>query len=283
VNNAKNKNIQYVSHVGDLTDGSTDTEWIVVKRNFDKLLKNDIAHGFVPGNHDYNDGVGRNRASSRMNNYLPYSTYSQTSYFGGALYDGDILNYYDIKRIDGIDYLFLNLEFGPKDSTLLWANRVVESYPNHRVIVTTHNYTEPNGTMSGPNDAYPSSKYGIGKGNSINDPIEMFDKFVSQHPNIFMTLSGHLSFDDVVYRKYYGVHGNAIHQILIDAQGSLVNSTDMFCDVLALMKFNEAEKKVFFYWYSPLKDKYLNIQNQFEFSFADEKNPSIGSAMGRGE
>ena len=278
VNNRYNKNIQYILHVGDLVDNASDVQWEAVRRNFNKLVDNEIQFGFVPGNHDYDDGAGRSRPTTMYNKYLPYSKYSKLPYFGGALYEGSMDNYYNIVNIDGIDYLFMNLEFGPRDCSLDWANRIVEEYPNHRVIVTTHHNMEPNGTVATKDDIYNASKYGIGKGNSVNDPYQVFDKFVKQHQNIFMVFSGHTSYDDIVHRVDEGVNGNKIHQILIDAQGSMATSKDGFTDVFAIMKVNEAKKKMYIYWYSPYRNQYLNIQNQFVLDFADENNPTIGPA-----
>ena len=106
----------------------------------------------------------------------------------------------------------------------------------------------------------------------------MFDKFVKQHQNIFMVFSGHIAYDDIVHRVDEGVNGNKIHQILIDAQGSMATSEDGFTDVFAIMKVNEAKKKMYFYWYSPYRNQYFNIQNQFVLDFADANNPTIGPA-----
>lgn len=276
VNNAKTKNIQYVTHVGDLCDASSIPEWENVQRNYTKLVDNDIKIGFAPGNHDYDDGGGRSRPLSKMQQYLPYSYWSQMSYFGGAMYEGDLANYYNLIYVDGVKYLFLNLEFGQRDCTILWANRVVEQYPDHRVIVSLHHFTEQDGTIGGPNSPHKPSGYGIGKGNSVNDPYQLYEKFIKKHANMFMVLSGHVSFDDILHGTKIGDHGNTIHHILIDAQGSLSRTKYGWTDVFALFKINEAEKNIYTYWYSPLQDKYLNIQNQFVFNFADPYNPAIG-------
>ena len=77
--------------------------------------------------------------------------------------------------------LIINLEFGPRDSVLKWANRVCDMYPNHRVIISTHSYIEPNGEIAQSYSPYAASKYGIGAGNSSNDGQEMFDKLVKKH------------------------------------------------------------------------------------------------------
>lgn len=278
--NKSQKNIQYVSFVGDLTDtcdvnSETDTQWETVVKNFSKLDENDVSYGFVPGNHDYDDGVGRSRPATKMNHYLPYDKYSQKEYFGGAYYKGDILNYYNVKRICGVDYLFLNLEFGPRDSVLKWANRVCESYPDHRIVVSTHSYIEPNGEICQNYSPYAPNKYGIGGGNTSNDGQEMFDKFIKRQPNVFMVFSGHNSSDDIIYRTDKGLYGNTIHSFLIDAQGSFFTAA---CDVLAMFKINEYKKEASVYWYSPNENKYLNRQNQFVFSFADKSNPTVGAS-----
>lgn len=279
VNNKSSKNIQYVTFVGDLTDtcdleNETDTEWETATSNLKKLDDSDIAYGFVPGNHDYDDGVGRSRPATKMNKHLPYEKYAAKDYFGGAYYKGDIVNYYNIKKISGIDYLFLNLEFGPRDSVLKWANRVCEAYPNHRVVVSTHSYVEPNGEITQTYSRYAPSRYGIGSGNSSNDGQEMFDKFVKKQKNVFIVFSGHNSSDDIIYRTDTGENGNTIHSFLIDAQGSFYSDS---CDVLSIFKVNEAKKEVSVYWYSPYEGQYLNRQNQFTFNFADEMNPAIGA------
>lgn len=280
--NKDSKNIQYISFVGDLTD-TCDLingirtpnlpQWNTVVRNFNKLNQANISYGFVPGNHDYDDGVGRSRSASFMNTYLPYKKYSNHPDFGGAYLEGDILNYYNKKKINGIDYLFLNLEFGPRDSVLLWANRVIEQNPTSRVIISTHSYIEPDGRITNASDQYAASKYGIGGGNSSNDGIDMWNKLVKKHSNIFIVFSGHNSSDDIIYRKDIGEHGNTIHSFLIDAQGSFDSQS---CDVLSIFKINEEQKKAYVYWYSPNEGKYLNKQNQFVIDFQDNMNKTIG-------
>ncbi|MCQ2814916.1 MAG: hypothetical protein MJ227_01280 [Bacilli bacterium] len=274
-NSLKTKNTKYVTFVGDLCDNATvESQWDVVTRGFKKLDNTGVNYGFVPGNHDYDDGGGRSSSLNLFNSHLPYSYYSQKEYFGGSAAPNRIDNYYNLVQIDGIDYCFINLEFGPRDCILEWANRVCEMYPNHRIVVTTHHYLEPAGTVNDSSDYYAASRYK----SDVNDGDQVFKKFISKHSNMFMVFSGHTSYDDIVYRRDIGIHGNYIHNILIDAQGSLIATPYSFCDVLSLFKINEAEKKAYVYWYSPLHDKYLNIQNQFEFSFADENNPAIGLA-----
>ena len=277
VDNAKAKNIQYVTHVGDLCDASSIPEWENVRRNYTKLVDNDIKIGFAPGNHDYDDGSGRARPLTKMQEYLPYEYWSKTSYFGGAMYEGDLANYYNLIYVDGVKYLFMNLEVGQRDCTIAWANRVVEQYPDHRVIVSLHHFTEQDGTIATAASPHKPTGYGIGKGNSCNDPYQLYEKFIKRHANMFMVLSGHVSFDDILHGTKIGDYGNTIHHILIDAQGSLARTEYGWTDVFALFKINEAEKNIYTYWYSPLQDKYLNIQNQFVINFADPYNPAIGA------
>lgn len=272
-------NLQYICFLGDLTDTCdrdnrlTFPEWNRVTKNFVKFDEAGISYGFIPGNHDYDDGGGRTRSCEVFNRFLPYSKYSQKDYFGGAYFKGAMQNYFNIKNICGVDYLFMQLEFGPRDEVLTWANRVLDAYPNHRAVISTHSYLEPDGTITNPQDRYaPREGYGIGGGNSANNGIDMFEKVISQHSNVFMVWSGHCSSDDIIYRVDKGVHGNKIHTFLIDAQGSFFTAP---CDVFSYFKINEARKTANVYWYSPENDKYLNSQNQFVIDFSDEFNPTI--------
>ena len=270
----KTKNLKYVTYVGDLCDDARQqSHWDVVKHHFSMLEQKGVPYGFVPGNHDYDDGGGRVRSTVMLNTNLPYDHYASLPYFGGAFYDGMIDNYYNLIDMDGVKYMFLNLEWGPRDTVLEWANRVVDQYPDHRVIVTTHYYTDTDGNIGSNKYSYPPSKYGIGSGGSSNDPDEMHEKFTKRHRNIFMVFNGHVSHDDQVYNPMKGMYGNTIHCILVDAQGSLQGDA---CDVLGLYKVNEAKKEISAYWYSPTTDKYLNPQSQFTFSFEDANNPTVG-------
>ena len=60
--------------------------------------------------------------TAMANKYFPLSDYKQKSYWGGSA-DGKTLdNYYINLRSGDTDWLVLNLEFGPSDEALQWAD-----------------------------------------------------------------------------------------------------------------------------------------------------------------
>ena len=63
--------------------------------------------------------------------------------------------------------------------------------------------------------------------------------------------------------------------MLIDGQGTKYKG-DGAQDMLMLVHVNEAKKTMNFVYYSPEKGKVWNLQNQYQISFADEFNPTIG-------
>ena len=64
----------------------------------------------------------------------------QKNYWGGSA-DGKTLdNYYINFRSGDTDWMVLNLEFGPSDKALQWADSIVGIRPDNLVILNTHAY-----------------------------------------------------------------------------------------------------------------------------------------------
>ena len=61
-------------------------------------------------------------------------------------------------------------------------------------------------------------------------------------------------------------------------EAAVVNRLQVFgMDNLCMVKINERKKIATFQYYSPSYDACFNIQNQFDISFADAKNPTVGA------
>ena len=108
-----------------------------------RTLDGVVPYSVLPGNHDIGtNGSANTRDTTLFNTYFPVSDFSGSETFGGVYpaepdkYD----NNYHTFHAGGTDWLVLSLEFGPRDHVLDWANEVVASHPNHRVIVVTHDY-----------------------------------------------------------------------------------------------------------------------------------------------
>ncbi len=272
--NAKEQKMAFALQVGDLSDDGTSDQLFQIAKNGYSKLDGILPYSFVQGNHDYDDQAADGRLSVKYNTYFPYSKYSQNDHFGGAYIAGSMENYYVKYNIGGVKYLVLCLEFGPRMSVIRWAGRVCEAHPDHRVIVTTHAYVDPDGSIMDANARYSPTSY-FKKGNAGQTTgTQLWEGLISRYSNIFMVFSGHNSSDDVVVRTDTGINGNKITSLLIDAQGTMVDGK--YLDVMLMMKVNEQTKTMSCCWYSPYEDACFNIQNQFELSFADANSPVIG-------
>ena len=251
--NAEARNIQFVIQVGDLTDNNTAVEWQLVKDNLAKL-DNVVPYVFVLGNHDYNDGVPSDRGTDLFNSYLPYSIYSQTSTFGGAYEPDKLDNVYYYFTTGDANYMMLCLEMVPRNPVLDWANEVVAANPNCRVIVVTHSYLSSDGTYETSSGYDPNG----------NGGQAIWDKLVSQHANIILVLCGHIHYDDLVMRIDDGVYGNAVPQLLVDAQD--MDYWHEGVGMVALLTFSNNGRNVAVNWYSIKEDKLFRDWNQFTFN-----------------
>ena len=288
VENKDKKNIQWVFGLGDITENngaynnSTMLEWDIA---FDAIMKMEEAgmnYSVILGNHDT-----RVDGSENFNNYFanPNDDF-YTKRVSGYYEEGKLDNYYMNFEVSGVKYMVLCLEFGPNDKILEWAGEVVDAHPERRVIVTTHAYLYTDGTTVDKNDNVPPNSSGeIKSDTDKNNGDMMWDKFVSQHRNILMVLSGHESCDDVIMRQDRGVHGNLVSQFLVDPQ-AMEWESGMVC----MFYFSADGKDVKVEWISAgktviaqakdpeAKDILYKATNQFDFTVYDNYNNFVHSS-----
>lgn len=125
---ANRKKIDAVFQVGDLTQDNSPVEWAYMQKAFHRISQAGIPYSVVWGNHDIGSKPGKFsdvHNTAMANKYFPLSDYKQKSYWGGSA-DGKTLdNYYINLRSGDTDWLVLNLEFGPSDEALQWADSIV--------------------------------------------------------------------------------------------------------------------------------------------------------------
>lgn len=258
-------NVKFAMFVGDLSDFGQREDLYERAADAMSQLDNVIPYTFVPGNHDY-DNNANTRSQVYFNRYFPVSKHSLLPGFGGVMEEESMCNNYYTVNADGVDYLIISLEYDARLKTLRWAGRVIEEHPNHRVIIETHNLVQTNNTFAKNPDHF---------GYEASSPQKVFDELVAKYDNVFLAVSGHRIYDDILYRYDYGDNGNRILSMLVDGQGTKYNGENAQ-DMLLLVHVNEAKKTMNFVYYSPEKGKVWNIQNQFQLSFADPMNPTIG-------
>lgn len=251
IENKEEKKIEFVFGLGDITDRDTDTEW---QTAIDAIGRLDgvIPYSLVRGNHD-----------SKAPFINSFSTDVYRNQFDG-FYQDSILNSYRTFTVGETDYLFVTLDYGANDDILAWASDIIEAYPDHRVIITTHAYLNSDGTtLDKTEDAAPSTSGGT------NDGDDMWNKLVSQHANIVLVVSGHIVSEQIVYRQDKGVHGNTVTQMLIDPQW--LDANRCATGLVALFRFSEDGREIDVEYYSTAQGKHFLKENQFSLTLIPDE------------
>ena len=108
-------------------------------------------------------------------------------------------------------FLHVGLQYDAPDASLAWARRVVTQHPGVPTIVTIHKYLNRAGerAVGGSTDLSILDRLD-------NNPQMVWDDFISQHDQIFLVLSGHISGQG--YSVDRNDVGNQVHQMLADYQ-----------------------------------------------------------------
>ncbi len=265
--NKDSKKIEHVFGLGDITEWSNVGEWSYVKSVISKM-DGEVPYSLIRGNHD---------TSARMSEAFWYDAY--TKQFGGFYEEGSVLNSWMTFTAGKTDYLLVTLDFGPSDAVLAWANDVIASFPERRVIITTHAYLDANGNKNTLTDSnFNTLDYDIDKGfvasgsKDYNNGLEIWNKLVSKHANIFLVMGGHDPCSDVLVRKSTGIHGNTVTEMLIDPQD--MDKTMSPIGMVAMLYFSEDGSEIEVEWYSTVKNAYYKENNQFSIEL-DQTNVDI--------
>lgn len=268
VDNAESKKIAHVFGLGDITQStSAETsavEWDKAVEVIAKLDAAGIPYSLVRGNHD--DTV-------LFNEHFNTETYK--AQFAGFYEEDKIDNSWKTFTVGGTDYLLVTLDYGADDQELAWAGSVMDAFPNHKVIVTTHAYMYRDGTTLSIDDVCSpadSNDWSVDPYKVYNNGDQMWDKLISQHGNIFLVLSGHDPCEDVVTTQTKGVHGNTVTQILVDPQGmdAAIGTYPESLGMVCMLYFSEDGKSIEVEWYSTVKGQYYKDTNQYTIPVYDE-------------
>lgn len=239
-------NIKMVLCVGDLVeqndlimpahngDQSAQRQWEFVANSFSRL------NGKVPyvnalGNHDFTIDTTLKRTTrfdeffKIDDNWLNRKALVQngTNESGEQSLQNSV---YEVKSINGgKDYLFMTVEYAPRDTVLSWAKKIaeLEQYKDHRIVLTTHVYLSPKDEhWDGENRWIMYEPYVIDNRTQkseryllpfSNNGKQIWEKLVKPAPNIEMVLSGHIFGEG--YRMDRNDADNTVHQMLFDMQG----------------------------------------------------------------
>jgi hypothetical protein len=264
-------NIAFVAHLGDITEQSETSEWNRAKSSM-SLLDNVVPYVTVIGNHDYYYIRGSmSRISNLYNQTFPISAYLKQPWFGGVFEPGKMDNSYHFFSAGDTHYIVLCLEFGPRNSVLEWAGKVIADHPEKTVIVVTHSYLNHDNILLTDDVLWASLPFLDFEGKTTDDyntGQQMWEKLISVYKNIKFVFSGHVGPDGVGRLVSTGRHGNKVYQIVSNYQ-HLENGGNSY---LRQMEFSPDGKMVSVKTYSPFLDQYLNDdQNRFDIDLENGK------------
>lgn len=268
---AKERNIKYVLHLGDITADNLEPQWRAAQRAMAQL-DGVVPYALVGGNHDYGPKGDSTNRESFLNRYFPVARYTGWPTFGGAMEPGKIDNTYHLFEAGGKKWIVLALEWAPRDEVVTWADGVLTAHPDRLGILITHAYMSSNDTRfdwARYGRKQPASPhhykltYAPGTG---NDGEELWQKLVSRHANMVLTINGHTLEDGVARLSSEGLHGNTVHQMLVNYQRMRPKQGNGF---LRLLEFLPDGKTIQVRSYSPEWDRYkTDVQNQFLLTLA---------------
>ncbi|MBQ7924372.1 MAG: metallophosphoesterase [Clostridia bacterium] len=280
-NNKEELNIAYVMHMGDIIDNAKSDEgqaaqWSTAS-TYMSMLDGVVPYSFILGNHDYDDHYSwiDDRGTTDFNTYFPYSKYSAREDFGGAMEEGKMDNVYYTFTVNDVQYLLLALEYAPRSETLQWANQIIGSHPNHRVIINTHSFITTGGY-------YDTSSASAMHGLEGNYGEDVWEQVASQHSNVMMVFNGHSGQHDLTMRLDEGDKGNKVFSMMIDFQsfyeGSLTYPSQAYKydeAFVAVMGIDEDAQKAYIYLVMAEYDTLYNAQNCVVYDFSDDKNTAL--------
>jgi 3',5'-cyclic AMP phosphodiesterase CpdA len=263
-------NIAVALHLGDVVDTANDkAQWQTADSSM-RIMDGHVPYIIVPGNHD----TDANRVGLIDNYFAP----ATMPWVAGTMIEGKIENSFTLVDIGAQQWLILGLEFGPRDSVLAWADRILKKYPTLPTILVTHAYLYEDGSrygMSAPGLADPQptgqrfapEAFGYTRGEGINDGEHIWRKLIVPNHNVRLVLCGHDN--GVAQLSTFRPDGSLVHQVLSDYQWLYQGTADYAggSGYLRLFEFDYRRKEIRVRTYSPYLNRYMTDDaNQFTLS-----------------
>lgn len=265
--NRTNRNIVFVSHLGDCSQNGNafEVEWKRADTAIKKIespnvpLADGIPYSICVGNHDQGNASGNPTAPTTFyNQYFGEARFSGRSYYGGH-YGSNNDNHYELFSVGGIDFIHISLEFnnnsGATNQAVLldvlnWADNLLKTYPNRKGIVASHWILE------------------IGTNAPFGGPGAQIYNQLKDNPNFMLMLCGHQHGEG--RRSDVLNNGGTIHTLLSDYQARTNGGNGW----LRIMEFSPANNQVRIKTYSPTLNQFETDADS-EFNLAMDLSPSF--------
>lgn len=228
--NSDNKKLGFVTHVGDITFFARPDEFADDLGAMNTLRDAGIPFSVLPGNHDIGDNGSANVRTTDNYNAAFSTTYMSADPTFAGVYDQEPgkydNNYHLWDAPDGTGWIILNLEFGPRDDVLRWADDVLTQHGDRKAFVLTHSYNNFDArhtSLGGPLNAEGAGyTYGLGRDPEGSwDGEEIWREVIDKHPNVVFTAGGHIFGDGAETIVSQNDFGNSVYQFLVNYQNGV--------------------------------------------------------------
>lgn len=286
-------NLQYVMHVGDLTDNlnyyvasnvnSSYKKWQIegmIEADYGFQMLNKLTTAGIPwsisrGNHDGGYDVSAlaiwDKYWTQSNAYAKATTDDRSEgepakYCITTRNSVDhIYSYYEKIEINGMKYLILVLDLEADDTVLAWANEVAAYFTDYKIIVSTHAYL---GSRAGLMTSLMGSE-------GLNNPGQtVWDEFVSLHSNIELMICGHSSGEDIVRKQMTGVNGNKVWTFMIDSSAHEFTGVTQ-PGLMSILKFSKDGKTLTLNHYSMVQGELFGNYNSFTVNLGEQEETEV--------
>lgn len=274
--NTEEYNILMFLHEGDIVQsyGSDNAaEWDVAQDAIGRLDEANVPTVLSLGNHDA-DNI---RDPQTYRSRFPATRYTDTeqtdeTILDSGTFEGYAENAYFLQEIHGERFLFLTLEFAPRDAALKWAGELTQTYSDATAILVTHTYTYHDGTRTDSNDNYAPNWYeggGLPSGSNYNNGEQMWQSELQFHENFANVHSGHHITGPYVARSTARAKGNRTSQMFMNYQ-TIENGGDGW---FRLLTVNTESYNAEINTYSPYLDQWSDDEGEsFAFNMGSLRN-----------
>jgi hypothetical protein len=184
LDNRASRNIRFATHVGDVVENARDPQqWTNARRAMDRL-DGQIPWAVLPGNHDLVDQKTELGSLEYQRNFGSQRFMAAGyDWFGGASPNNNA-TWQVIDVGGGTKMLNISLEWGTFNSSVGWAQKVIDKHAGMPTLITTHAYIT---------DDSLTSPRGVGgrSGRGGNHGDFLWNGLVRDNPQIFAVVNGH--------------------------------------------------------------------------------------------
>ena len=221
------KNIVFVSHLGDVAQNGLAKEYAAVTKLFDYMDESGVEYSVLAGNHDIDSSTDDQRGPTPYLDVFNPKRFSKIRSWRGSSPDG--YNNYHVFHAGGREWLVLALDWRMSSGTFKWASDVLRKHADLPTILTTHELVTAD---SGKTEF---SEYGE----------RVWNELVKDNDQIFLTLNGHFWPPGRTTRK--NAAGRDVESHITNYQNRYYGGAGM----IRAYRFNMKENKIDVATFSP--------------------------------